>query len=132
MEKEREKEEEEEKGKEKGKEERKEKGEEEEKGKERKGEKKRVISAVTAVQVVAIEAWGRREGEQLRVDKAQWAALVLTDGTNPRGISAAGCRLRDGVPTDEDDFMPSYLAPVLRLSPRSAGRRYESARVLVG
>lgn len=33
---------------------------------------------------------------------------------------------------DEHDFMPSYLAPVLRLSPRSARRRYESARVLAG
>jgi len=92
----------------------------------------RVISAVTAVQAVAIEAWGRREGEQLRIDKAQWAAVVLTDGTNPRGINAARRRLRDGVPNDEHDFMPSYLAPVLRLSPRSAARRYESARVLVG
>ena len=64
----------------------------------------RVISAVTAVQVVAIEAWGRREGEQLRIDKVEWAALVLTDGTNPRGISAARRRLQDGVPTDEHDF----------------------------
>ena len=80
----------------------------------------RVISAVTAVQAVAIEAWGRREGEQLRIDKAQWAAVVLTDGTNPRGINAARRRLRDGVPNDEHDFMPSYLAPVLRLSPRRA------------
>jgi hypothetical protein len=29
----------------------------------------RVISAMTGVQAVAIEAWGRREGEQLSVDK---------------------------------------------------------------
>ncbi len=92
----------------------------------------RVISAVTAVRVVAIEAWGRREGEQLRIDKAQWAGLVLAEGTNPGGINAARRRLQDGVPTDEGDFMGSYLAPVLRLWPRSAARRYESARVLVG
>jgi hypothetical protein len=91
----------------------------------------RVISAITAVQAVAIEAWGRREGEQLRIDKVEWAAVALTVGTNPRGINAARQRLQDGVPKDEHDFMPSYLAPGLRLSPRSAGRRYETARTLV-
>ena len=37
----------------------------------------RVISAMTAVQAVAIEAWGRREAEQLSVDKGEWAALAV-------------------------------------------------------
>jgi len=93
----------------------------------------RVINAMTAVQAVAIEAWGRRECEQLSVDKAEWAAMAVANGqTNIGGLNGARFRLLDGVPKDEHDFMPSYLAPVLRLSPRSAGRRYETARVLVG
>jgi len=93
----------------------------------------RVISALSAVQAVAIEAWGRREAEQLSVDKVEWAAMSATAGiANPGGRNGARLRLLDGVPKDEHDFMPSYLAPVLRLSPRSAGRRYETARVLVG
>jgi Domain of unknown function (DUF222) len=93
----------------------------------------RVISAMTAVQAVAIEAWGRRECEQLSVDKAEWAAMAVANGlTNIGGRNGARLRLLDGVPKDEHDFMPSYLAPVLRLSPRSARRRYETARVLVG
>src|SRR5665811_1615119 len=37
----------------------------------------RVINAMSAVQAVAIEAWGRREGEQLSVDTAEWAACLL-------------------------------------------------------
>ena len=93
----------------------------------------RVISAMTAVQAVAIEAWGRRECEQLSVDKGEWAALAVAHGlTNINGLNGARLRLLDGVPKDEHEFMPSYLAPVLRLSPRSARRRYETARVLVG
>lgn len=93
----------------------------------------RVISAMTAVQAVAIEAWGRRECEQLSVDKGEWAALAVAQGlTNINGLNGARLRLLDGVPKDEHEFMPSYLAPVLRLSPRSARRRYETARVLVG
>jgi len=93
----------------------------------------RVISAMTAVQAVAIEAWGRRECEQLSVDKGEWAALAVANGlTNIGGLNGARLRLLDGVPKDEHEFMPSYLAPVLRLSPRSARRRYETARVLVG
>ena len=93
----------------------------------------RVISAMTAVQAVAIEAWGRRECEQLSVDKGEWAAMAVAHGlANIGGPNAARLRLLDGVPKDEHDFMPSYLAPVLRLSPRSARRRYETARVLVG
>ena len=93
----------------------------------------RVISAMTAVQAVAIEAWGRRECEQLSVDKGEWAALAVAHGlTNIDGFNGARLRLLDGVPKDEHEFMPSYLAPVLRLSPRSARRRYETARVLVG
>ena len=93
----------------------------------------RVISAMTAVQAVAIEAWGRRECEQLSVDKGEWAALAVANGlTNIGGFNGARLRLLDGVPKDEHEFMPSYLAPVLRLSPRSARRRYETARVLVG
>jgi len=93
----------------------------------------RVISAMTAVQAVAIEAWGRRECEQLSVDKGEWAALAVANGfTNIDGLTGARLRLLDGVPKDEHEFMPSYLAPVLRLSPRSARRRYETARVLVG
>src|ERR1035437_4643224 len=92
-----------------------------------------VISAMTAVQAVAIEAWGRRECEQLSVDKGEWAALAVASGlTNIGGLNGARLRLLDGVPKDEHEFMPSYLAPVLRLSPRSARRRYETARVLVG
>ena len=93
----------------------------------------RVISAMTAVQAVAIEAWGRREGEQLSVDKAEWAAMAVANGlTNIGSLNGARLRLLDGLPKDEDGFMPSYLAPVLRLSPRSARRRYESARTIVG
>ena len=93
----------------------------------------RVISAMTAVQAVAIEAWGRRECEQLSVDKGEWAALAVANGlTNIGGFNGARLRLLDGVPKDEHEFMPSYLATVLRLSPRSARRRYETARVLVG
>src|SRR5450759_4550107 len=93
----------------------------------------RVINAMNAVQAVATEAWGRRECEQLSVDKAEWAAMAVANGqTNIGGLNGARFRLLDGVPKDEHDFMPSYLAPVLRLSPRSAGRRYETARVLVG
>src|SRR5665647_2391426 len=93
----------------------------------------RVISAMTAVQAVAIEAWGRRECEQLSVDKVVWAAMAVANGlANPGGLTRARLRLLDGVPRDEHDFMPSYLAPVLRLSPRSARRRYETARTLAG
>ena len=93
----------------------------------------RVISAMTAVQAVAIEAWGRRECEQLSVDKAEWQALAAAGGlANPGGPNGAHLRLLEGLPKDEHDFMPSYLAPVLRLSPRSARRRYETARTLVG
>ena len=93
----------------------------------------RVISAMTTVQAVAIEAWGRRECEQLSVDNGEWAALAVASGlTNIGGLNGARLRLLDGVPKDEHEFMPSYLAPVLRLSPRSARRRYETARVLVG
>jgi hypothetical protein len=93
----------------------------------------RVISAMSAVMAVAIEAWGRREGEALSVDKAAWEAMADAEGrTSPGGLSRACLRLGSGVPKDEHDFMPSYLAPVLRLSPRSAGRRYEMARTLVG
>ena len=93
----------------------------------------RVISAMTAVQAVAIEAWGRREAEQLSVDKVAWEAMSVAEGgANPGGLNRARLRLLDGVPKDEHDFMPSYLGPVLRLSPRSARRRYESAGTLVG
>jgi Domain of unknown function (DUF222) len=89
--------------------------------------------AMTAVQAVAIEAWGRRECEQLSVDMAEWQALAAAGGlANPSGRNGAHLRLLDGLPKDEHDFMPSYLAPVLRLSPRSARRRYETARTLVG
>lgn len=35
----------------------------------------RVISALTAVQAVPIEAWARGECEQLRVDMVGWAAM---------------------------------------------------------
>ncbi|MEO6144054.1 MAG: DUF222 domain-containing protein [Dermatophilaceae bacterium] len=92
----------------------------------------RVINAVSAVQAVAIEAWGRREGEQLSVDKAEWTAMAQARGLNTGGVNGARLRLLEGVPKDEHDFMPSYLAPVLRLSPRSAARRYATARTLVG
>ena len=93
----------------------------------------RVINAVSAVMAVAIEAWGRRESEALTVDKASWEAMSDAQGrTKAGGLNRARLRLLEGVPKDEHDFMPSYLAPVLRLSPRSAARRYEMARTLVG
>lgn len=47
-------------------------------------------------------------------------------------MRGARLRLLEGVPRDEHDFMPSYLGPVLRLSPRSARRRYATARTLAG
>ncbi len=90
----------------------------------------RVINAMSAVQAVAIEAWGRREGEQLSVDKVEWAAMSAAAGLATTGVNGARLRLLNGVPKDEHDFMPSYLAPVLRLSPRSAARRYGTARTL--
>jgi hypothetical protein len=92
----------------------------------------RVINAMSAVQAVAIEAWGRREGEQLSVGTAEWAAMAQARKLNTGGVNGARLRLLEGVPKDEHDFMPSYLAPVLRLSPRSAARRYATARTLVG
>jgi len=93
----------------------------------------RVISSMSAVMAVAIEAWGRREGESLAVDKAGWEAMSDAEGsTTAGGWDRARLRLAEGVPKDEHDFMPSYLAPVLRLSPRSAARRYEMARTLLG
>ena len=93
----------------------------------------RVINAMSAVMAVGIEAWGRREGEALGVDKAEWEAMADADGrTKAGGLSRVRLGLAAGVPTDEHDFMPSYLAAVLRLSPRSAARRYEMARTLVG
>ena len=95
----------------------------------------RVINAVSAVQAVAIEAWGRREGEQLQVDTARWRDPAATIGSGVAGcdgVNGARLRLLDGIPKDEHDFMPSYLGPVLRLSPRSARRRYATARTMVG
>ncbi len=93
----------------------------------------RVISAMSAVMAVAIEAWGRREGEALSVDRAAWEVMSDAEGDTKAGSwGRAGLRLAEGLPKDEHDFMPSYLAPVLRLSPRSAARRYEMARTLVG
>jgi hypothetical protein len=50
----------------------------------------RVISAVSAVQVVAIEAWGRREGEQLEVDKAQWDAMARAEMGGSSGLNRPG------------------------------------------
>ena len=93
----------------------------------------RVINAVSAVMAVAIEAWGRRENEALTVDKGAWEAMSDAQGrTKAGGLNRARLRMAEGVPKDEHEFMPSYLAPVLRLSPRSAARRYEVARTLVG
>ncbi len=93
-----------------------------------------MISAMSAVMAVAIEAWGRREGEALSVDKVEWAAMAGAEHPSwaPGGVNTARLRLLDGVPKDEHEFMPSYLAAVLVLSPRSARRRYEMARTLVG
>ena len=77
----------------------------------------RVINAMSAVMAVAIEAWGRREGESLSVDKVSWEAMSDAQGsTNAGGLNRARLRLAEGVPKDEHDFMGSYLAPVLRLS----------------
>ena len=59
----------------------------------------RVISAMSAVQAVAIEAWGRREGEQLKVDKVAWEAMSAAEGrANAGGLNRARLRLLDGVP----------------------------------
>ena len=71
------------------------------------------VSAVSAVMAVAIEAWGRREGEALSVDKVAWEAMSDAQGsTSPGGLNRARLRLAEGVPKDEHDFMGSYLAPV--------------------
>src|SRR5690349_2998879 len=76
----------------------------------------RVLNAVSAVQVLGIEAWARRTAEDLAADRAGWGAV------HP-GRSYPG-------PRDEHEFMDAELAPVLHVAPRTAQRRYETARTL--
>ena len=76
----------------------------------------RVLNAVSAVQVLGIEAWSRRTGEELAADRARWGAVQP-------GRPYPG-------PRDEHEFMDSELAPVLHVAPRTAQRTYEAARTL--
>jgi hypothetical protein len=76
----------------------------------------KVINALSAVQLLGIEAWSRRAGEQIAADHAEWAAI------NP-GRSFPG-------PRDEHEFMDADLAPVLHVAPRTAGRTYDTARTV--
>ncbi len=76
----------------------------------------RVINAVSAVQLVGIEAWSRRTGEEIAADRAQWQAA------NP-GRAYPG-------PRDEHEFMDADLAPLLHVAPRTAGRTYDTARTV--
>jgi hypothetical protein len=85
----------------------------------------RVISSKSAVMAVAIEAWGRREGEALAVDKAAWEAMSDAEGsTTGGGWNRARLRPAEEVPMDEHDFMPSYLmAPVPARPGTTRGRK---------
>src|SRR6476469_2408780 len=74
----------------------------------------RVLNAVSAVQLLGIEAWARRAGEDIAADRAAWGAA------HP-GRAYPG-------PRDEHEFMDAELAPVLRVAPRTAQRAYETAR----
>ncbi|MGI8716816.1 MAG: DUF222 domain-containing protein, partial [Lapillicoccus sp.] len=75
----------------------------------------RVINAASAIQAVAIEGRSRLEAEQVAQARA--------------GLTTVE-RLVSGCPRDEHDFMPSVLAPLLHLSPRSMVPRYMVARTL--
>ncbi len=76
----------------------------------------RVINAVSAVQLLGIEAWSRRAGEEIAADRARWQAV------NPgRGYPG---------PADEHEFMDADLAPVLHVAPRTAQRTYDTARTV--
>ncbi len=75
----------------------------------------RVINAASAIQAVAIEGRSRLEAEQVAQARA--------------GLTPVE-RLMSGCPRDEHDFMPSVLAPLLHLSPRSMVPRYMLARTL--
>ena len=76
----------------------------------------RVLNAVNAVQVLGIEAWARRTGEELAADRAAWGAA------HP-GRAYPG-------PRDEHEVMDAELAPVLHVAPRTAQRAYETARTV--
>ena len=76
----------------------------------------RVLNAVSAVQVLGIEAWSRRTGEGIAADRAAWGAA------HP-GRAYPG-------PRDEHEFMDCELAPVLHVAPRTAQRTYEMARTV--
>ena len=76
----------------------------------------KVINAASAVQLLGIEAWSRRAGEDIAADHAQWAAA------HP-GRPYPG-------PRDEHEFMDADLAPVLHVAPRTAQRTYDTARTL--
>jgi len=77
----------------------------------------RVLNAVAAVQLLGIEAWSRRTGEDIAADRAAWGAA------HP-GRPCPG-------PRDEHEFMDAELAPVLHVAPRTAQRTYETARTVV-
>jgi len=66
-----------------------------------------VINALSAVQLLGIEAWSRRAGEEIAADRAQW------DAVNP-GRAYPG-------PRDEHEFMDADLAPLLHVA-RPAAR----------
>ena len=74
----------------------------------------RVLNAVSAVQLLGIEAWSRRAGEEIAADRAAWGAA------HP-GRAYPG-------PRDEHEVMDAELAPVLHVAPRTAQRAYETAR----
>ena len=76
----------------------------------------RVVNAISAVQVLGVEAWARRTGEDIAADTAAWGAA------HP-GRPYPG-------PRDEHEFMDCELAPVLHVAPRTAQRTYETARTL--
>jgi hypothetical protein len=57
----------------------------------------RLLNAVSAVQLLGVEAGSRRAGEEIAADQAQWAAI------NP-GRSFPG-------PRDEHEFMDADLPP---------------------
>ena len=75
-----------------------------------------MINAVSAVQLLGIEAWSRRAGEEIAADRARWQAV------NP-GRAYPG-------PADEHEFMDADLAPVLHVAPRTAQRTYDTARTV--
>lgn len=75
----------------------------------------RAINQITAMQQVFIEAFTRRKELEWEVAKCD----EIERGRLPQGFWTA------------DDFVPSMLAPILHLSPRTMGSRLDDARQLV-